>query len=155
MMNGEKSFTDEFSIGPCEIYVAGGRRTAEEMEDVRYRAGDMLGGCELRYEYKQRELYDVDGNIAGTLRYGEKARLKGKLCSISREAFGLLGKARGGVSVLVVCPLDEEEVLRFHMHGAVTSGLSLKLCDVGSAEFELCFGRGVARPGFAFTGGAA
>ena len=155
-MNTEVIHIDEFTLGPGEIYVRPGKVPQEQMEEYMYKAGDLMDGCNLKYEYSVRDLYDVDGNIAGTLRYGEKLRLRGKLCCILKDALATLTGGGGTkMSVLVVCPVSDTEALRIFLEGAAVTALNIGMSDLSTVEFEIRGGRGESRPVFRLTGGAA
>ena len=154
-MTNEVIHIDEFTLGPGEIYIRPGRVPQDEMEDYMYKAGDLMGGCNLKYEYSVRDLYDVNGEIAGTLRYGEKLSLTGKLCCILKDALATLTRKRGSrMSVLVVSPVSETEALRIFMEGAVVTALDFGMSDLSTVEFEIRCGRGESRPAFRLGGGA-
>ena len=144
---------DEFVLGPGEIYIRPGKVPQDEMEKYMYKAGDLMGGCSLKYEYSIRELYDVNGDIAGTLRYGEKLKLKGKLCCILGKAFDSLVKGGAAhLSVLVVSPVAGGEALRIFMEGAVVTALDMGMSDLSEISFEIRCGRGETKPVFEIGG---
>jgi len=147
--------TEEFAIGPGEIYLASGDVSEDVLEDPRYKAGDVENGCILRYEYKLRELFDVEGNAVKLLRFGETLRFRGKLCRVKDSAFrSITAGGSAGLTVLIICPVADGENLRFLMRGVVTTAAGVKMGHGGSVDFEMCGGSGEGRPRFTLTGGA-
>lgn len=156
----------EFSLGAGVMYICRGNVPEAEMERYSRKAGDTEKGLSLTYEYKTRELYDVEGNSAGILRYGERLTVKGKLCRIIADSFkAMMSKdaVYGGTSeltVLLVCPLPEDESFRLYLRGAVPTGMTFAVADGGGLDFELVCGKGVKHPVFCLkdesaTGGDA
>lgn len=152
-MTNNNTTTEEFAIGAGEIYIASGNVAGDELESPRYKAGDVENGCILRYEYKLRELYDVEGNPVKLLRFGETIRFRGKLCRVTQSALRSITDG-GKLSVLISCPAAEGENLRFLMHGVTVSACAVNMGHSGSLDFEMCGGAGERRPRFTITGGA-
>lgn len=148
----------EFSLGPGEIFIAPGKVSAEKLFDAANKAGDTEGGCVLKYEYKSKELYDVWGNLASTLRFGEKVSVTGKLRRIGAAALSALisgdGKSggRGQVSVMVLCPLPDGEYFRLYLRGAVPDRAVFTVKEGGTAEFAFSCGMDLSEPEFSVNG---
>ena len=140
----------EFAPGPGTIYVKRGRCPESMLEDYRFKLGDTDGGCRLTYEYKTRTLYDVEGNAAASLRYGEIMRIKGRLCRILADALPCL-TAEDTLTVLLVCPLPEGDSFRVCFSGTVTYAGFDASAD-GGADFEITCGKGAERPTFKISG---
>lgn len=142
----------EFAPGPGTIYVKGGNVPESEVEDYRYKLGDTDGGCRIIYEYKTRTLYDVDGNAAATLRYGETMRIKGRLCRLLTDALPCL-TGDHAVTALLVCPLPDGDRLRLCMRGSAVSFVGFDAAANGGADFEILCGRGADIPKLTIRGG--
>lgn len=142
----EQTVTREFSLGSGEVYIAGGSVPQSELEAKGIRAGVTDGGCVLSCEYRVKELYDTDGRTAAVIKYGEKARVKGRLCRISPEALPLIvsgDRGTGGtgeVSVLLICPLTGDESFRLYLRGGIPTGTVISAADGGGLDFELMCG---------------
>lgn len=143
--------TKEFALGPATLYIAGGRVSESELESSVHKAGDTDGGLQLKYESKLRELYDVEGNPAGTLRYGERLRLRGRLCRITPAAMTCFSR-KGAVSVLIVCPLPDGDQLRLHIKGGIPTDTLFDASFGGGVSFEILFGRGAEHPTLRLAG---
>ena len=141
----ENTETKEFATGPAALYMAGGRIPEAVLESPEYAAGTTDGGLRLSYSSKTRELYDVEGNSAGTLRYGESLKINGKLCRLTAAAVNCFAEKRS-LSVLVVCPLPDGDQLRLYLKGGLASSTTLDASLGGTTSFEIIFGRGVEHP---------
>ncbi len=144
----------EFSLGPGEVYMAPGRVSAGELYDITKKAGDTEGGCVLKYEYRTKELYDVRGNLATTLKFGEKLTVTGRLKRITENTLPMIISGdrsmggRGQVSVLLLCPLPDGECFRLYVRGGVTDGAVFNVKEGGCVEFSLTCGKELADPEF-------
>ncbi len=149
----------EFALGTAVLYAAPGIVPERELEDMDYRIGEARDGCRLTYECKTKELFDIDGNAAATLRFDEKAKFRGKLTRIFASGMpvlfsGLMKRSgRGTVSMLIKCPLPDGEHLRFYMVGGVMLGASFDMKEGGCAEFEMIFGKDAGMPRLILKGG--
>lgn len=142
----------EFAPGPGTIYVKRGRVPESEMEDYSFKLGDTDGGCRITYEYKTRTLYDVEGNAAATLRYGELMRIKGRLCRILGDALPCL-TGDDKITFLLVCPLPGGDSFRVCFSGGIVSFAGFDAADKGGVDFEITCGKGAESPTFKISGG--
>lgn len=144
----------EFSLGAGEIYVAPGTVSEGELYDDRRRAGYTDGGCILTYEYKTKELFDTEGNLSATLKFGEKLTVKGTLRRIAESALPVIitGDShlggRGRLSVLLVCPLPDGQMFKLYVRGGVPVGTVFNVKEGGGAEFSFTCGKGFENPEF-------
>lgn len=152
----EQAVTKEFSLGSGELYVAGGSVPQNELEINGIKAGVTDGGCVLNYEYRIKELYDTAGNTAAILKYGEKAKVKGRLCRISPEVLPIIasgdGKTggTGELSMLLVCPLSDGDSFRLYLRGGIPTGTVIVAADGGGIDFELTCGGDLSNPELLF-----
>ena len=149
----------EFSLGTATLYAAEGVVPERELESTDHCIGEARDGCRLSYECKTRELYDLEGNVAATLRFDERARLAGKLTRVFADAMPVLfpGMVKNGsrstASMLVVCPIPGGDALRVYLRGGVSLGNAFDFKEGGRAEFELVFGKDAGRPRLVLRGG--
>lgn len=166
MTDAEQKRIEEFTLGPGVLYIGNKDMREDELEAYEYKFGDTDNGCTLEYEYKVRELFDIEGNAAAILRYGEMMRIRGKLCRVLSDSLRLVcdgGRVFGGTSglaVLLVCPLPDGEALRLYAKGVIPKSLSFGAKMGGGLEFEFVYGKGTKYPRFClkgekYTGGAA
>lgn len=147
-----------FALGPGKIFAAEGKIAEDVLESKKYLVGEARDTCTLRYEYKTKELYDTDGNVAATLRFGEKVRVSGNLDRMIPDALPvILGKAggKGALSVLLVCPLPGGEAFRLYLNGGVGSSAGFEVKEGGRVKFDLLFGGEVSMPKFCLMNGGA
>lgn len=144
----------EYSLGAGALYVAPGIVSEKELYNDTKRAGYTEGGCTLAYEYKIKELYDVEGNLSATLKFGEKLTVKGTLRRIADNVLPTMISGdshlggRGRLSVLLVCPLPDEEVFKLYVRGAVPAGALFNVKDGGGMEFSFVCGKDFKNPEF-------
>lgn len=166
MTDTEHKRIEEFTLGPGVIYIGNGNMGEKALEKYEYKLGDTDNGCVLEYEYKVRELFDMEGNIVGILRYGEKMHIRGRLCRVMSDSLNAVSDESsvfGGTSrlaVLFVCPLPDGESLRLFVKGVIPKHFSFSAGNRGGLEFEFICGKGTKYPKFclkgdSFTGGAA
>ena len=153
----DKSEVKKFALGPGSLYAAAGRVPEDELEDERYLAGVARDACTLRYEYKTKDLFDTDGNVAATLRFGEKVRVVGEIDRIVPDALPvILGKAGGSgmtLSLLLMCPLPDGDVFRIYLNGGTGTGVGFEMKEGGRVKFDLLFGGEVPVPRFCIADG--
>lgn len=139
-----------FSLGAGTLYVLPGRVTSAALRRSGVRAGDTEDGCSLRYDYRQKQLYDADGNVAATIKYGGKAYVTGKIVRISPDAMETLmfGDRRTGgeVSMLLVYRLPDDEEFSLYARGVVGSSRLTMRDGTGGLEFEFVCGEDFVQP---------
>jgi len=149
--------TERFTLGVGTVYAARGRVDERALESETYRTGDTDGACTLVYDYKTKELLDVEGKSAGILRYAEKVTVKGKIRRLTDAGMKTVLEGGEMLSVLLVCPLPGGDSFRLHLKGGVCRGVSFGITDGGGMEFEFTCRRGLVHPrlSLAMAGGAS
>lgn len=145
--------SEEYALTPGVLRLISGRWDRDEVEKNGVYAGRTADGCTLRYEYSEKVLYDTAGEVAGTLRYGERAVLEGRLSTVTPEAAGILTEG-GTLSANLACPLPDGEELCVHVTGAMPRGVAFAMKEGGGVSFTLSCGRGYTSPRVSFGGGA-
>ena len=133
-------------------------RAGKIPEDLLEREENLVGeakdSCTLRYEYKTKELLDVEGKVAATVRFGERVRVSGILERVIPKMIpAVLGRGAGALSVLLVCPLPGGEDFRLYVNGGIGDGARFDLKEGGRVHFDLLFGGDVPMPEFGFRKG--
>lgn len=145
----KQTYVRTFALGPGTLYVLPGRASRDALRESGVRAGDTERGCVLKYDYKQKELCSIDGEVAATLKYGGKASVTGKIVRILPEALETLmfgdRNSGGEVSMLLVCKLPDNGEFSLYARGG-TGSPRLLLRDGGGLEFEFVCGENFVMP---------
>ena len=80
----------EFALTSGELYLASGAVEKKDMRRPENYAGPTRGGVKVKYTARVSEIFDEDGNVAATLRYGERTCVSGTLARISPRLLSVL-----------------------------------------------------------------
>lgn len=139
-----------FALGPGTLYVLPGSADKRSLETRGICVGDTDDGCVFEYNYKVKNLYDVDGRACASIKYGTVVHVTGKLVRIAPEALEVLmtdARARGGaLSMLLVCKLPNDEEFTLFARGGAGSASKLALKAGGGLEFDFVCGEDCVAP---------
>ena len=129
--------------------------------------GPTRGGVKVKYTARVSEIFDEDGNVAATLRYGERTCVSGTLARISPRLLSVLigsdaenivpsadglsadGSAvlalsgerahRNTLSFLLICPLDGGEEFQLYLRSSAPSEAVMELgtCSENGISFSV------------------
>ena len=89
MIEGNETVS-EFALTSGELYLASGAVGKKDMRRPENYAGPTRGGVRVKYTARVSEIFDEDGNVAATLRYGERTCVSGTLARISPRLLSVL-----------------------------------------------------------------
>lgn len=152
----------EFALTSGELYLASGAVEKKDMRRPENYAGPTRGGVRVKYTARVSEIFDEDGNVAATLRYGERTCVSGTLARISPRLLSVLigsdaenivpsadGSAelalsgerahRNTLSFLLICPLDGGEEFQLYLRSSAPSEAVMELgtCSENGISFSV------------------